>query len=285
MDAEIETKQTTAVEAAVQSIYKTTFPGGSIVFIPEAFRWATDCFTGNYRDYQAIDARYHDFEHTLQGTLCLARLLHGYWAAAGEPMLTQRMFELGMLAILFHDTGYLKRQEDNEGTGAKYTLIHVSRSVAFAGAFLEEKDFPPEEIKSVQNMIRCTGVNVNLQAIPFQAEWEQIVGFALGTADLLGQMAAKDYVDKLPILYSEFEESARYNARRGAPPAAFKSARDLMEKTPMFWEKYVVPKINGDFQGMYRFLNSPYPSGPNIYLKRIEANIEKLRHVLASGKI
>jgi hypothetical protein len=285
MDSEIETKHTTAVEEAVQSIYKTTFPGGSLTFIPEAFRWATDCFTGNYHDYQAIDARYHDFEHTLQGTLCLARLLHGYWLAGAEPMLTQRMFELGMMAILFHDTGYLKREDDHDGTGAKYTLIHVSRSVAFAGALLEEKGFAPEEIKSVQNMIRCTGVNVNLQTIPFQEEWEQKVGFALGTADLLGQMAAKDYVDKLPILYSEFEESARYNAGRGTTSGLFKNARDLMEKTPLFWEKYVVAKINGDFQGMYKYLNVPYPNGENIYLKRINANMEKLRKVLTSGRI
>ena len=37
----------------------------------------------------------------------------------------------------------------------------------------------------------------------------RIVGFALGTADLLGQMAAPDYVDKLPVLYDEFVEAAR----------------------------------------------------------------------------
>jgi len=36
--------------------------------------------------------------------------------AAGQPPLTPHMFELGLLAILFHDTGYLKRRGDNEGT-------------------------------------------------------------------------------------------------------------------------------------------------------------------------
>lgn len=283
MDVEVETKQTTAVEAAVQSIYKTTFPGRDFnSFIPHAFQWATDFFTGNYADYQPIDALYHDFEHTLQGTLCLARILQGYRNARSEPELTQKMFELAMLAILLHDTGYLKRRDDMEGTGAKYTLIHVSRSVAFAGVFLSEKGFPEEEIKSVQNMIRCTGVNVNLAVIPFQCELERKIGFALGTADLLGQMAARDYVDKLPVLFKEFEESARYNAGRGTTSGAFASARDLMEKTPMFWEKYVMPKINGDFQGMYKYLNLPYPDGPNPYVARIMGNISKLREKLAA---
>lgn len=281
MAPEVETKQTTAVEAAVQSIYRATFPGRDTnSFIPHAFQWATDFFTGNYRDYQPIDAMYHDFEHTLQGTLCLARIMQGYRNAAAEPELTQKMFELAILAILLHDTGYLKRREDTEGTGAKYTLIHVSRSVAFAGMLLSEKGFPEEDIKSVQNMIRCTGVNVNLSVIPFQDELERKIGFALGTADLLGQMAAPDYVEKLPILYAEFEESARYNAGRGTGAGVFSSARDLMEKTPVFWEKYVMAKINGDFQQMYTYLNAPYPQGPNPYIVRIRGNMGKLQAYL-----
>ena len=92
--------------------------------------------SGNYLDYQAIDAHYHDLEHTLQGILCMARLLRGRQAQGQEPKLTQRMFELGMLAILLHDTGYLKKRGDNEGTGAKYTLTHVDRSIQFAGELM-----------------------------------------------------------------------------------------------------------------------------------------------------
>ena len=285
MDPEIETKQVTAVQAAVQSIYGVMFPDGDVEFVSRVFDWASDCFTGNYRDYLPIDARYHDYEHTLQGTLCLARLLHGYQAAQAKPLLTQRIFELSIIAILLHDTGYLKRRHDTEGTGAKYTLVHVSRSVAFAGVLLEEKGFEEDEIKSVQNMIRCTGVNVNLGIIPFQSELERLAGFALGTSDLVGQMAAKDYVEKLPILYEEFEESAQYNAGRGAATGTFKSARDLMERTPAFWEKFVYPKLCKDFEGVFRFLNSPYPDGDNAYIKRIEGNLARLKFKLAEGVV
>jgi len=32
-----------------------------------------------------------------------------------------------------------------------------------------------------------------------------------------------------------------------------------------------------DFGGLHRFLNDPYPSGPNPYFQRIEANLERLR--------
>jgi hypothetical protein len=253
------------------------FPGASSLFVPQAFGWAIDSFTGYFGDYQPVDTRYHDFEHTLQGTLCLAKILYGRHCAEVKPALTGKIFELGLLAILLHDTGYLKKWNETHGTGAKYTAIHVGRSAEFAEKLLTEKKFTREEIRSVQNMIRCTGVDATLDKIPFDNELEKITGFALGTADLVGQMAAEDYVDKLPVLYEEFAEAAAYAKDYSHFIAAFSSAEDLMEKTPAFWKDNVLPKLEHGFGGMYRFLNSPYPAGPNSYLNRIEANMERLK--------
>ena len=279
----VDTKDPVAVENEVQEVYRAMFPQGDSKFVPTALAWIKDCFAGRYKDYQASDARYHDLEHTLQGTLCMARLLHGRHLADATPPVTQSAYQLGLLAILLHDAGYLKKQGDTGGTGAKYTLTHVTRSVQFAGEFLEEKRFPVKDILSVQNMIRCTGVNVDLSRIPFQNELEQTVGFALGTADLLGQMAAEDYVEKLPTLFSEFDESARFYEGKMALTESFSSADDLLRRTPNFWKKYVLPKINNEFWGLYRFLNQPYPNGPNDYLQRVEANIAKVEQLLAAA--
>jgi FPC/CPF motif-containing protein YcgG len=99
--------------------------------------------------------------------------------------------------------------------------------------------------------------------IPFQGELEKVAGWALGTADLLGQMAAEDYVDKLPILYAEFAEAARHTNDRTSFVGMFSSAEDLMQKTPAFWEKFVRLKLDQDFGGLHEFLKDPYPSGPN----------------------
>lgn len=269
------------MEVEVQSAYLVMFPKGDAMFVPRVFGWAIEFFTGGYKNYQPVDARYHDFEHTLQGTLCMARLLRGRHLANAHPALTQRMFQLGVIAILLHDTGYLKKRDDTQGTGAKYTVTHVDRSAVFAAELLREKKFAPEDIKAVQNMIHCTGVDAALSIIPFQNEIEKIVGHALGTADLLGQMAADDYVEKLPVLYSEFAEATKFSKGKPHFISMFSSASDLMQKTPAFWEKYVQVKLNRDFSGVYRFLNDPYPHGPNEYLARIEANMKKLRKALA----
>ena len=122
----VDTKDRRAVENQVSSLYLKSFPNGDHAFVSNAFGWVVDCFQGRHRNYQAIDAGYHDLEHTLQGTLCMAHLLCRYHWARARPVLTQRMYELGLLAILLHDTGYLKQHGDDDGTGAKYTLVHVA---------------------------------------------------------------------------------------------------------------------------------------------------------------
>jgi hypothetical protein len=279
----VDTKDPTAVEVEVQRAYLEMFPRGDRLFVPKVFGWVIDCFTGSYADYQAIDARYHDFEHTLQVTLCLTRMLRLRQAAAAAPAMTQRMFELTTIAILMHDTGYLKQRSDSEGTGAKYTHIHVARSADFARRLLTEKGFTNTgERNAVANMIRCTGLNADLTAIPFQADWERVFGFALASADLLGQMAADDYVEKLPILFEEFAECARYQTRDPGATGQFRNAQELVQKTPDFWQHYVMPKLNRDFEGVCRFLNVPYPDGPSWYFQRIEANIGRIRSMAVS---
>src|SRR6266446_5993836 len=137
----VSTKNPSAVEAEVQAAYQSMFPKGDRLFVPRVFGWALQCFAGEYRDYQAVDARYHDFEHTLQGTLCMVRLLRGRHLAGAQPILTPRLFQLGIIGILLHDTGYLKTRDDTEGTGAKYTVTHVNRSAEFAARLLGEKGF------------------------------------------------------------------------------------------------------------------------------------------------
>jgi len=285
MFSHVDTRMPSQVEAQVHRIHCEMFPSRDGEVVGRAFGWATSCFTGGYEDYQPIDTRYHDFEHTLQGTLCLARLLHGRHKAGAEPRVDEHWFELVLLAILFHDTGYLKRRDDTEGTGAKYTVVHVGRSADFARVFLAKQAYSEADQQSVANMISCTGVSADLPAIPFRDNMERTLGYALATADILGQMAACDYVDKLPILFGEFVEAARWGGERAARFARYQTAEELARRTPQFWQEYVVPKLNNDFLGLCRFLNEPYPDGPNPYIQRIQANLAEIRRRYEKGGV
>ena len=145
----VNTRDPSGVQGEVLAAFKEMFPQGDPALIPTIFGWAVSWFSGQYGDYQPIDAHYHDLEHTLQGILCMARLLRRRHCLGQEPRLTQRMFELGMLAMLTHDTGYLKKRGDNQGTGAKYTLIHVDRSIQFAGELMLGHDFAVQDILDI----------------------------------------------------------------------------------------------------------------------------------------
>ena len=103
-------------------------------------------------------------------------------------------------------------------------------------------------------------------------------------ADLLGQMAAPDYVDKLPILYAEFAEAAKHDRGHTNFLTRFGDATDLVQHTPGFWHDYVLPKFNRELGALHRYLNDPYPDGPNEYVQRIEANMERIQQQSDAAK-
>jgi hypothetical protein len=277
----IDTKSATAVSQAVREIMMATFPGASRQVVDRLFADVEAMFGGRYLDYQSVDLGYHDFEHTLQATLCFARLFAGRHVAHAEPILSVRHFELGLASALLHDTGYLKLRSDRTGTCAKYTRVHVLRSCAFAASYLPTVGFTFRDAEIVTGAIRCTGPVSTLARLYFNARADQLLGCMLVTADYLGQMAAADYPDELELLYDEFRESDEYFH---LPPehCAFQSARELIEKTPDFWTTFVRPKLEKDFEGVYSFLATPYPDGPNPYVEAIERNIALIRTRLAA---
>jgi hypothetical protein len=274
MFPQVDTKSAPAVAAVVRATFLHAHPAADTTVIDTLFRDVEDMFRGRYLDYLPLEMHYHDFEHTLQAALCFMQLLEGRYRARVTPILDTRHFELAIAAVLLHDTGYLKLKSDRQGTGAKYTLVHVIRSCAFAASYLPTIGFTGAETESVVAAIRCTGPRSDISQLHFSGEVEHFIGCALATADFLGQMAAPDYVDELAFLYAEFEESDDFfNTPRDQ--RLYRSVRDLIAKTPVFWEKFVLPKINHDYMGVYHFLADPYPGGPNAYIQAVEQNMTR----------
>ncbi|HSU56800.1 MAG TPA: hypothetical protein VLT36_22265, partial [Candidatus Dormibacteraeota bacterium] len=59
--------------------------------------------------------------------------------------------------------------------------------------------------------------------------------------------------------------------------ASFNSADDLMRRTPAFWQQHVVPKLDHDFCGVWKYLNQPFPHGTNAYMQRVQSNMDQLK--------
>jgi hypothetical protein len=280
----VDAKSAKAVEAFVVGKMAAMYPHAGPTRLPRVFRDVETLFTGGHPDYSAVDLKYHDLEHTLQATVCIVELMEGRLAAKVTPRIDSRHFELAITSVLLHDCGYLKLRSDAEGTGAKYTFCHVLRSCAFAAAYLPALRANDNEIEAVLSAINCTGPANEVTRLNFRQPVERIIGCALGTADFLGQMAAADYPDELDILYNEFKESDDF---LNVPPArrVFRSPQDLMARTPAFWDKFVRPKLETDYQGVYRFLARPYPGGPNPYIEAVERNIAEIRRRVAAAPV
>lgn len=234
------------------------------------FKFARRLFKGDVEGYQACDTDYHDLEHTMECALAMSRIIAGMNKASVDD-LTPELAECGIIAVLLHDTGYIKTIADKRGSGAKYTAKHVDRSASFVKRHAPEYGYSKKDIRAIRNMIHCTGLNFNISKIPFQSEGERVMGFSLGTADLLGQMASPRYLEKLPILYLEFLEGE---------VEGFSDVEDLIRKTPHFFRSFVLKRLDEEFKGVYHYLENFFPDGKNHYILAVEKNIEKMEKIL-----
>ncbi|MGC2062010.1 MAG: hypothetical protein WA610_03465 [Thermodesulfovibrionales bacterium] len=265
----------TSVRTIIKSNYNTTTDSGRIEKVKDD---VLDLFDGNLKDYQECDTHYHNLEHTIQVINPFAQILDGWNKAGQKPWIPFKYFELGLIAVLLHDTGYIKHAGDTEGTGAKYTFVHIERSVAFANQYLPEKRFEPDEVTSICNMILCTGVIDRTDQIAFLSDEETICGYSLATADYISQMSAADYPEKLYDLYGEFKEAYDYAGADNLKKKGtfiFKSAEDLIQRTPLFYTNVVLPRIikMGSLDMYLKF----HHSGKNdSFRTRIEKNLLRL---------
>ncbi|MBV9104682.1 MAG: hypothetical protein JO066_14570 [Verrucomicrobia bacterium] len=256
---------------------RTSLPHALITF-------SFDLFHGKTPEFQPCDTAFHDFEHTMQATAAVVDLLAAHRRNPFMTSLKQRDWELAIAASILHDTGYLKRRNDIDGSGAKYSAIHVGRSCFHAWDLLPSFGFTGDELRQIQNAICATAISVCMDELPFRDPREWLIGALVGTGDMLGQMAAEDYPERLAGLYLEFREAAAFSRLQKASFAVHKSLLDLLRGTEKFYSGYVTRMLEQEWKGVYRILDDSH--GRNRYIDRIRTNITRVNLMacsLASG--
>ena len=239
-----------------------------------AFQDVVRLFRGEYPGYRPITTLYHDMHHTLDVFLCAVRLLHGTHISGLCPHLDGEGITLVMIAALMHDTGYAQALGDETGTGAKYTKTHVSRGIEFMRRQIADRNFPPGWAASLEAMILCTDPALDHSQTQFPNERTRLLGRLVGTADLVGQMADRTYLEKLLFLYFEFKE---------AHLGDYRNVHDLLSRTKQFYE-LTQKKLDSEFGCLYNMLtlhfDDEFGVEHNYYLESIEKNIVYLSQII-----
>ena len=275
------------VRDAVVGLFAARYPGADFAVLGRAFDDFQALFAGRYPGFLACDTLYHDARHTLDMTLAMARLIDGHErVCAPVDRLGPRRAALGVLVALLHDTGYLKRSsEGHVANGAVFTKVHVSRSAEFAAAYLPQIGFGAEAALAAK-LVHFTGYEIDVDEIQVAEPRDRMLGCLVGTADLIGQMSDRLYLEKCrDFLYTEFvwANIAREMCADGRELVRYASAADLMTKTPLFYEYVARSRIEKKLGGVDRFAEAHF-DGPSLYQAEIERNIGFLRLIVESAE-
>lgn len=257
-----------AVFEEVKSIFVSSYPVGEFEDVRKVYRDFLALYGGQYPGYCACNTHYHDEMHITDSLLAMARLIDGYNAA--RKKLPVQLVKLGFIAAIFHDTGFIQSVHDMKGTGAKYTLTHVERSINFVKNYFVKNNYGKNDARIAANLILCTDMMLPMEKIKFESPAERTAGLMLASADLLGQMASRCYLERLLFLYREFREGRV----KGYP-----SELGLLRKTldfSKFIRKRLKVTLENAVQYVHLHFKKKYRIDKNFYREAMEKQLNYL---------
>ncbi len=270
---------------AVHDIFAQLYPDHSFDKIAAAFEVFRRLFVGELPGFRGCDTVYHDMQHTLDMTLAMTRLIGG-WEKAHEPE-EQLGFEnasLGIVTALFHDSGYIVKDDDDQSlNGAEYTRVHITRGANFLRQYLPTIGLD-DLVEHAAEIIHFTGYEKAVDEIETEDPKHRVVGMLLGTADLMAQMADRCYLEKCrDRLYSEFVLGGVAVQQDGANTnVTYESGLDLLKKTPEFFDTVSRDRLDGAFEGVHKYFRDWF-GGEDPYHYSLQQNLSFLERILEHG--
>ncbi len=265
---------TEEVEAQVLETVKRFAPEHDLSQIENTFTLLRTAFAGEMPGYQPLKTLYHNNSHTNEVVLCSARMLHGL-AQAGRGLDSEHI-DAALVGALMHDIGYLMTNEEANGTGAQFTTTHVNRGVEFAKKHLV--GISPSTLAAAVKVIQVTDHRQHPDWVQFDNPQQQLAAYATATADLIGQMANREYIERLLFLYFEFEE---------AKLGGFTDIHDLLEKTISFY-RLTKNRLDHDLTGLSIYLPQHFAQTVgeerNFYAESISRNLAFLGDLMKESR-
>ena len=200
------------------------------------------------------DAAYHDINHTILVTDVGQCILWGRISSQGD--LSPEDWIHAVVAMLFHDIGYLRGLLKDDGNGS-YQCDHTGETVTpAAGAtdacmapyhvnrsrmFVKQRfaSEPLLDVDVISDYIEMTRFPVPAESFYQRGD---TIGGLVRAADLIGQLADPRYLQKLAHLYAEFKENG------DAERMGYTNPGHLRSTYPAFFYQKVSPYITEGLQ-------------------------------------
>jgi hypothetical protein len=270
-----------SVLAAVRDILEKRYPGQRFRGLDAIFRDVARLYQGEFPGFRACETEYHNLQHVLDVTLAAARLVDGYEQENAEQPLGHEMAFLAVIVALFHDSGYIRRQNDSKRKhGAEYTRTHVSRSGQFMSDYLPTVGLG-RFVDIASELVHFTGYEVATSDIKLSDPRHVIVGALVGTADVIAQLADREYLAKCEHLYEEFRIGGidKVTDDAGETVVIYASADELLQKTPQFMRTIIEERLEGLFSSYYRYAAVHF-GGDNLYMQALSDNLNNLERLI-----
>lgn len=273
-----------AVRDAALALLAEVFPKQDLSIIRKAFNDFANLFRGRLKGFHGCETVYHDMQHSLDMSLATARLIVGHEksVAPGKRLGLERA-TVGQIVALFHDAGYIRREDEHDlENGSELTRHHVSRSAEYLEEYLPTVGLG-HVAKTASTIVHFTGMERSPEDIEVDDPLYKKVGHLVGTADLMAQMADRCYLEKCrDRLFPEFVLGGLATFTEedtGKVRMLYESGEDLLKKTPEFFRMTSRDRLDGAFGKAYRYFEAVF-DGKNPYLESMEQNLQFLREVI-----
>lgn len=266
------------VADAVRRLFVMLFPVADYAPIAQSFRDVAAMYRGENPEFHPCDTSYHNLRHILDVALTVTRLVIGYeqdHQNSAESLGLERV-QLGIIAAIFHDIGYLRRIDDMETVhGAEYTMTHVTRGTCFLANYLPRLGFS-HCVERMNELLHYTGYE---RDVHMPDSLDHTLGCLLGTGDLIAQMADRAYLERCRDgLYQEFKIGKVPAPGRG-DGLPFESPDELLTQTPDFMRATIAERLDKRFGGVYHYA-ARFFDGINLYMEGVEKNCMFLEQIL-----
>lgn len=257
----------------VKTIFQDMFSKGDFTLLSAVFEDVVSLFSGNFQGFKACDTPYHNLRHTTDVFLAMARLIHG--AHTQGFALNTIDVNLGLVAALMHDTGYIQNNSENYGSGAELLTVHVQRSITFMQKHLSDMESTTDFISRCETVILCTDLDYPFNQRCFVTDTDKRMGQMIAASDLLAQTADRIYIEKLPLLFQEFQK---------AGIKSHENELGLIKEAPQF-NDFMRHRLANELDGVDRYMRPHFKCRWGINLNMYQVTIDRSVSHLSSSRI